>query len=109
MNGNINQFTLNKVPSVPTKFSLSQNFPNPFNPATSISYSVPENGDLSISIYSLSGQKIIDLVDGHINAGVYTVTWNGMNHAGISVSSGVYIYMLQSDSFTTVKKMILIK
>ena len=106
---NVSQFSLRKVSSVPTKYSLSQNFPNPFNPTTSISYSVPENSDISIRVYSLTGQKIIELIDDHVNAGMYTVTWNGMNHAGTPVSSGVYIYMLQSDSFTAVKKMILIK
>jgi len=109
VDGNVNHFTLNKLSSIPMEFALSQNFPNPFNPTTSISYALPENSDISISVYSLTGQKIIELVDGRVNAGMYTVTWNGVNHAGISVSSGVYIYMLQSDSFTDVKKMILIK
>jgi len=109
VDGNMNHFTLNKVSSIPTEFALSQNFPNPFNPTTSISYSLPENSDLSINIYSLTGQKIIELVEGHVKAGIHTVTWNGMNHVGVPVSSGVYIYMLQSDSFTAVKKMILIK
>ena len=109
VDGNVNHFTLNKVSSIPTEFALSQNFPNPFNPTTSISYSLPENSDISISVYNLTGQKIIELVDDHVNAGMYTVTWNGTNHVGVSVSSGVYIYMLQSDSFTAVKKMILIK
>ena len=109
VDGNVNHFTLKKVSSIPTEFSLSQNFPNPFNPTTSISYSLPENSDISISVYNLTGQKIIELVDDHVNAGMYTVTWNGTNHVGVSVSSGVYIYMLQSDSFTAVKKMILIK
>ena len=109
VDGNVSHFTLNKVSSIPTEFALSQNFPNPFNPTTSISYSLPKNSDLYLSIYSLTGQKIIELVDGHVTAGMYTVTWNGINHAGIPVSSGVYIYMLQSDSFTAVKKMILIK
>ena len=109
MDGNVSQFTLRKVSSIPTEFTLSQNFPNPFNPTTSINYSVSENSDISISVYSLMGQKIINLIDSHVYAGTYTITWNGMNHTGVPVSSGMYIYALQSDSFTSVKKMILIK
>ena len=109
VDGNVSQFTLRNVSLIPTNFSLMQNFPNPFNPTTSINYSVPENSDISISVYSLTGQKIIDLMDSHVQAGTYTVIWNGMNHTGVPVSSGVYIYSLQSDSFTSVKKMILIK
>jgi hypothetical protein len=109
LNGSVGHFTLSRVSLIPTSFSISQNFPNPFNPITSINYIVPENSAIAISIYNLSGQKIIDLVDSYIQTGVYTVTWDGMNHKGLPVPSGVYIYTFETNSFKSMKKMILIK
>jgi len=109
LNGSVGHFTLSRVSLIPTSFSISQNFPNPFNPITSINYIVPENSAIAISIYNLSGQKITDLVDSYIQTGMYTVTWDGMNHKGLSVPSGVYIYTFETYSFKSMKKMILIK
>jgi bacillolysin len=94
---------------VPEKFELSENYPNPFNPTTTIKYSIPEAQDVMISVYDLSGSKIADIVDGFQSAGTYQVTWNGKNNLGESVSSGAYFYRLQSRNRVETKKLLLLK
>ncbi len=90
-------------------YKLSDNYPNPFNPTTSISYTVPQSADVSIEIFNTLGQKIRTLVDGKMAAGEHTVNWNGMNDAGQSVSSGIYFYRMVSDQMTVTKNMVLLK
>jgi len=94
---------------VPAITTLSRNYPNPFNPTTTISYSLKENSKVSFNIYNLKGQLVKKLVDEDMNAGFHNVVWNGKNESGRNVSSGIYFYKLQSDSFEQTKKMILIK
>jgi len=79
----------------PTEFGLGQNYPNPFNPETSISYQLPEVAQVTLAIYSIEGKLIQTLVNGQIAAGMHRVVWNGMDVAGVKVSSGVYIYRFQ--------------
>lgn len=94
----------------PTKFALEQNYPNPFNPTTTISYQVPENGQqVKIHIYNLLGQQVRELVNTTQDAGEYSVTWNGLDDHGTKVASGVYIYRMTSGSFSSVKKMLMVK
>ena len=62
-----------------------------------------------INIYSLDGQKIINLVNSQLNAGIYNAIWDGKNTDGLPVPSGVYIYKLDTESFSSIKKMILLK
>ena len=109
VNGNNQEFTLRKTSAIPSDFSLYQNFPNPFNPVTTIGFSIPENANISLSIYNVSGEKIIDLVNSQAEAGYYSVSWDGKSHSGAPASSGLYFYSLKSESFSTVKKMILMK
>ena len=109
LNGDITGFTLNKVPEIPSGYSLSQNYPNPFNPVTSISYEIPKESIVTISVYNLRGQKVADLVSDMHPAGYHNVMWNSMDMSGKPVSSGVYIYRIQADNFRAVKKMLLIK
>jgi hypothetical protein len=85
-------------------FALSQNYPNPFNPATTISYSVPRAGTVSLKIYDLLGREIAVLVDGYSRAGEFTVQYN----AG-KLSSGIYFYRLSAGGYTAVKKMAVMK
>ena len=97
--------------TLPRGFSLSQNFPNPFNPSTTINYSVPE-GEVplvSLKIYDLSGRVVSTLVDGMREAGTYSVIWDGTDSFGRSVSSGVYLYRLKAGSFMQTRKMVLLK
>jgi len=89
---------------VPTQWSLEQNFPNPFNPTTDIRYSVPRAERVTLKIYNLMGQEVTTLVDEHTAPGSYTVHFDAS-----SLSSGVYIYRLESASFSASHKMLLMK
>ncbi|MDD8017939.1 MAG: right-handed parallel beta-helix repeat-containing protein [Bacteroidota bacterium] len=94
----------------PIKFALDQNYPNPFNPTTTISYQVPENGQqVKVEIYNITGQRVRELVNAVQDAGDYKVTWDGLNDNGMRTGTGVYIYRMSSGTFTSVKKMLLVK
>ncbi len=86
------------------KFELSQNYPNPFNPTTAIKYNLPEAGNVKLSVYNLLGQEVKTLVNGFKNAGSYTISFDAQN-----LSSGVYIYKLETNNFNQSRKMTLIK
>jgi len=94
---------------VPEKFSLSQNRPNPFNPVTSIEYSIPVRSNVVLEVYNLLGQKVVTLVNEEQEAGAHQAIWDGKDKVGNSVSSGIYFYRMKSDSFSEVKKMVLMK
>ena len=91
------------------QFNLEPNYPNPFNPSTTIRFSLPQNEKVVLSIYDLLGKKVVDLVNGNMTAGWHTVEWNGKNQAGNLVASGVYIYRLQTGNATLQKKMLLVR
>ena len=93
----------------PNRYELYQNYPNPFNPSTMIEYILPEASHVKIEIYNLAGQKIKTLIDSYLNAGRYTVQWNGTDDNGTRVASGVYIYRLIAGNNTIARKMILLK
>ena len=87
-----------------TSFSLEQNFPNPFNPVTTISYSIPVTQKVKIKVYNIMGREVAELVNKNVNAGVHQVIFNGSH-----LSSGQYFYKIDTKGFNKVKKMILIK
>ena len=87
----------------------ASNYPNPFNPVTTISYSLPEDSQISISIYNIKGQKVKTLVTGTQPAGSYNVTWNGKDESGKDVTSGIYFYKLRTQNNETTRKMLLLK
>nr|MDK2850938.1 hypothetical protein [Candidatus Cloacimonadota bacterium] len=89
--------------------TLSQNYPNPFNPSTTISFGLPSQQHVRLSIYNLKGQLVRILVDSELPAGQNTCTWDGKDSHGKSVASGVYSYRLHSESGTLTKRMILMK
>ncbi len=91
---------------VPTAFDLSQNYPNPFNPSTRINFAIPTAANVTLEVFDISGQKIATLVSGFLNAGYHFVD---MDAAKYKMSSGTYIYKIQADKFSSVKKMILVK
>jgi len=93
----------------PTSYALTQNYPNPFNPVTKIKYSIPENGNVSLVIYDLTGRKVVELVNDFQNAGNYEADWDGRNEFGQSVTSGMYFYSITMGNFTQTKKMLLLK
>ncbi len=95
------------VPSgdvTPVQFTLEQNYPNPFNPSTTINYSVPEQTNVKIVIYDAIGNQVDVLFDGQNAPGNYSVKWNAGN-----LASGIYFYKMQTDKFSEVKKMLLMK
>jgi len=97
--------------SLPKTFALAQNAPNPFNPATAISYSVPDGTSLAVSlaVYDIRGKLVRTLVNQVKNAGTYTVFWDGSDESGVQVSSGVYFYRMMAGSFIQTRKMVLLK
>lgn len=98
-----------KVREIPTEFALSQNFPNPFNPTTSIKYSIAQNANVQLVVYNMLGQVVKTLVNGEQEAGYYTIQWNGTNDFGGKVASGIYIYRIVAGDFTKTIKMNFLK
>lgn len=94
---------------IPSEFALNQNYPNPFNPTTNINFSLPENVNVRLEVYDISGRLVKTLVSGQLNAGVHTITWSGQDNTGAQVASGKYLYRLQAGSFVQVKTMTLLK
>jgi hypothetical protein len=89
---------------VPLKFELFQNYPNPFNPNTQIMFSIPKSTHVMLKIYDVNGRQVIELLDQHLEPASYTYSFDGSN-----LSSGIYIYSLETETFTDRKKMILVK
>ena len=111
----IDRFTLTIDPSesaldpgsgreLPDRISLSQNYPNPFNPATQIRYELPQAGQVSLEVFDMAGRRVAELVNGQVNAGVHTVSFDGSG-----LSSGVYMYRLQAGGQVFTRKLTLIK
>ena len=90
--------------SVPDNFSLSQNYPNPFNPSTTIKFSLPDAGEVSLKVYDRLGKEIVDLVNGFRSAGTYEINFDASQ-----LSSGIYFYKLSANGMVNTKKMTLIK
>lgn len=96
--------------AVPTNFVLQQNFPNPFNPSTQITYSLPQATHVQLTIFNIQGQKIRTLVNDFQTAGTKSVTWNGLDDQGLEITSGVYFFRLKAgNEFQKTKKMIFMK
>jgi len=89
---------------LPDDFKLEQNYPNPFNPSTTLSFSIPVEGNVSLKIFNAIGQEVDELVNKNLTAGSYSYRWNAENQ-----SSGVYFYKLMTDSYSEIKKMVLLK
>ena len=98
----------NPIPP-PEQYNLNQNYPNPFTPSTTITYSVQTSGLVKLKIYNNLGQLIRTLVDGQMTLGEYTIVWDGMSDNGSSVSAGTYYYQLQVGEYTAAKQMIMLK
>lgn len=94
---------------LPEKFSLAQNFPNPFNPTTTINYSLPNEVDVRLIIYSLTGQTVRTLVATKQLAGRHEINWNGTDDSGRQVSTGIYIYQITAGSYIETRRMLLLK
>jgi N-acetylneuraminic acid mutarotase len=95
---------INTSTEIPKEFSISQNYPNPFNPTTKINFALPKSGFVSLKIYDLLGREVATLVNEVKSAGQYTANFNASQF-----TSGVYFYKIESNGFSQVKKMMLIK
>ncbi|MBP9582503.1 MAG: T9SS type A sorting domain-containing protein [Ignavibacterium sp.] len=93
-----------KGEGIPTVYDLAQNFPNPFNPSTTIRYQIPQDGIVTLKIYDILGSEVATLVNEQKAAGKYEINFNASNFA-----SGVYIYKIQAGSFNSSKKLMLLK
>ena len=97
------------VETRPEEFALRNNYPNPFNPSTTIKYQLPDAADVRLEIYNVVGQSVRTLVDQQEAAGRYELQWDATNNNGQSLSSGIYFYRIQAGAFQEVKKMLLMK
>jgi len=95
--------------NLPANYSLSPNYPNPFNPTTTFKYGLKEKAKVTIKIYNLLGKEIITLVNKTQPAGYQSVTWNGTDRFGNPVPSGIYICRMIAGNFTKSQKMVLMK
>ena len=94
---------------LPSEYSLGNNYPNPFNPTTKFTYSLPEDVRVRITVYDIQGRAVKTLVDSEQSAGYKSIQWNATNNAGTPVSAGLYFYRIQSSNFSQTKKMIFLK
>jgi hypothetical protein len=100
---------------LPKQLVLRQNVPNPFNPSTTITFSVPERNEgpdgtqIRLEVFNIRGSRIAVLADGYFPAGVHRVHWKGIDYAGRNLASGVYFYRLQASGRVMTRKMILLK
>lgn len=105
-----NEINADLTPAVmPRSNKLAQNFPNPFNPSTSIKFDVKDKGVVTLNVYSITGQLIRTLVNGVKDAGCYTVIWDGKNNRGTSVASGIYFYKMETKGFSETKKIVMVR
>jgi hypothetical protein len=102
--------TLSSTGGTPSRYVLSvSNFPNPFNPRTTVSYTVPSRGHARVAVYDLRGSRVATLFDGERGAGAYSIDWNGRTNAGAIASSGVYFARIEHHGVVRTKKMVLLK
>ena len=93
-----------RAASVPAKFTLQQNYPNPFNPTTTIEFSLPQSGFVTLKVYNILGEKVAALLDDYKSAGNYVVNFDGS-----TLASGIYYYTLKMDEFQQTRKMLLLR
>ena len=94
---------------LPAVYALHQNYPNPFNPVTNLSYDLPEDAMVNITVFDMMGKVVRTLVNDQQSAGYKTLQWNAANHSGQPVSAGLYIYIIKAGNFSQTRKMILLK
>ena len=94
---------------IPVSFNISQNYPNPFNPVTALSYDLPDDGFVNITIHDIAGRRVKTLVNTYQLAGFRSTQWNATSDSGAPVSAGLYIYTIQAGKFSQTKKMVLLK
>jgi flagellar hook assembly protein FlgD len=94
---------------VPLEFRLEQNFPNPFNPETTLRYQLAKRSNVTMEVFNMLGQKVRTLVNDVQSTGVYAVTWNARSDDDRPVASGVYLCRLRADESSAVRKLVLVR
>ena len=97
------------IDQMPTTFAIDQNFPNPFNPTTTMNYQLPQASDVRITIYNVLGQKVRTLLNTRMDAGYHNVVWDGLNDNGARMASGLYMYKFEAGTYVQVQKMLMMK
>lgn len=95
--------------SVPKDFVLYPNYPNPFNPSTTIKFALPKEEYTEVTVYDIAGKEVAKLVQNNLNSGTYTVSWNGKNNSGLTVSSGIYLCTIIAGKHSQTIKMLMMK
>ena len=95
--------------NLPTEFALYENYPNPFNPVTTIRFDVPEISDVSVTVFNVLGKEINSYNLNTMSPGTHQIKWRGIDNTGKPVSSGVYFYTIKAGDFFSTKKMMLLK
>jgi len=95
--------------ATPTEFRLYPNYPNPFNPVTAISYDLPDDGYVVLSVYNMIGEEVTTLIKGNQNAGSYILSWDGIDRQGRLVPSGIYFLRIESVGYLRTHKMVFIR
>jgi hypothetical protein len=103
------EYLSTKDEGIPTEFALHENYPNPFNPTTTLRFDLPELSDMTLTIYNMLGQKVKTFNMQSTPAGYHSVTWDATNDYGEQVGAGVYLYQLQTKDFVKTRKMVLLK
>ena len=99
-----NVTSVEQFSNVPNVYKLEQNYPNPFNPSTKIRFSLKQAENVKLTVYNILGQEVAVLLNGYISAGTHFVDFNANN-----LASGIYIYNIQTQNFSAVKKMMLLR
>ncbi|MEE3195522.1 MAG: T9SS type A sorting domain-containing protein, partial [Candidatus Neomarinimicrobiota bacterium] len=112
--GQVNQiftqsYQFHTIAPLPEVYALHQNYPNPFNPTTTIRYDLPEDSNVRISIYNLLGQEVKLLSNKFEAAGYRSIRWHGKDNFNQDVSAGIYFLLMETNNFTTTRKLILLK
>jgi len=109
MNERENQLSVNLNVAIPNQLILYHNYPNPFNPITSLRYNLQEDAMVNITIYDKMGKLVKTMVNDDQTAGYKSIQWNATNYAGRPVSAGLYLYRIHAGEFVQTKKMVLLK
>ena len=105
----IHHLEVGNLKPLPDSFGLDQNMPNPFNPSTTIGYQLPESGQVHLGVYNLLGQEVRTMVSGTLEAGYYTLDWDGKDNFGRQLASGIYLYRMRVNDFSQTRRMMLLK
>ena len=95
--------------AIPLEYALHENYPNPFNPTTTLRFDLPEVSDITLTIYNMLGQRVKTFNMQGTPAGYHSITWDATNDLNQQVGAGVYLYQLQTKDFVKTRKMVLLK